>query len=355
MEVLERYIQAVRTRLPWDRQDDIAAELRTNLQAQLEEKESELGRSLTDDEAEAWIGQLGSPYRMADQYRPVRYLIGPELYSNYLLVLRTALSWVLALSLFFGAFSIAAAYPQIGSAFLAAMRQLSRNLFDTAIVVTLIFATIEFLRVRRQGQYSAASSRDADWSPRSLPPLEIPSAGGAERRNRGRVIVSLVFGCLGLAWLVMLPHYPYLIIGPGARYLPSFPFAPTPTLTLVYWLIVGQVAVAIAWRMVALFTDRWRWLYPAEVLVLRLLGLASNIVALTAPQHQLIQLARPAGTPEKYATMLPTLNELFYKLAVLFFAITVLQLTWQLARMTIAWHRRRAAGSTSPAWPDPGQ
>ena len=40
MELLERYIQAVKKRLPWDRQDDIAAELRVNLQAQLEDREA---------------------------------------------------------------------------------------------------------------------------------------------------------------------------------------------------------------------------------------------------------------------------------------------------------------------------
>jgi hypothetical protein len=51
MELLDRYLQAVRKRLPWQRQDDIIAELRVNLEAQLEDKEAELGRPLPQQEA----------------------------------------------------------------------------------------------------------------------------------------------------------------------------------------------------------------------------------------------------------------------------------------------------------------
>jgi len=51
MELLDRYLQAVRKHLPWKRQDDIIAELRANLESQLEEKEAELGRSLTPMES----------------------------------------------------------------------------------------------------------------------------------------------------------------------------------------------------------------------------------------------------------------------------------------------------------------
>jgi len=43
MELLDRYLQAVKRHLPWERQDDIIAELKANLESQLEDKESELG------------------------------------------------------------------------------------------------------------------------------------------------------------------------------------------------------------------------------------------------------------------------------------------------------------------------
>ena len=93
MELLDRYLQAVRKHLPWQRQDDIIAELRANLEAQLEEKEAELGRPLTAVEMEDWIKQLGSPLQMAAHYRPQQYLIGPTLFPIYRNVLKIALIW----------------------------------------------------------------------------------------------------------------------------------------------------------------------------------------------------------------------------------------------------------------------
>ena len=80
MELLDRYLEAVRRNLPWRRQDDIVAELRANLEAQLEDKESALGRPPTREEAEAWVKQLGSPLQMAARYQSQQHLIGPELF-----------------------------------------------------------------------------------------------------------------------------------------------------------------------------------------------------------------------------------------------------------------------------------
>jgi hypothetical protein len=93
MELLERYLQAVRKHLPWQGQDDIVAELRANLEAQLEDKQASLGRGLTADEAEAWLKQVGSPVRVAGRYQPQQYLIGPAVYPIYTYVLKLAMGW----------------------------------------------------------------------------------------------------------------------------------------------------------------------------------------------------------------------------------------------------------------------
>ena len=348
MELLERYIQAVKKRLPWDRQDDIAAELRVNLQAQLEDREAELGRPLSDAEADAWIRQLGSPRHTADQYRPVRYLIGPELYSNYVLVLGIVLGWTLALSLFFGIVAVAGVYPHIGWAILGVGRQVSGALFTNAAVVTIVFAAIEFARAHKRGNVPAAS--ESGWTPRDLPALEPAGGEGAKPRSWGRVIAGLVVGCMGLGWLAALPFFPYLIIGPGASYLSSFPFAATPALKVVYWLVVGQLALAVVWRIVTLFTGSWRQRSSAERLVFRLMGLAPIVAALAAPRHEYVRLENPGAAPGTYAAQLPMLNELFYRLVLLFLAIGMLQLAWQLVRAITAHYRRTAARNPSPGW-----
>ena len=93
MELLDRYLQAVKKHLPWQRQDDIIAELRANLEAQLEDKEAELGRPLTKEEAEQWLKQMGSPIQVAARYQRQQYLIGPALFPTYWYVLKLVLTW----------------------------------------------------------------------------------------------------------------------------------------------------------------------------------------------------------------------------------------------------------------------
>src|ERR1017187_6149371 len=93
MELLDRYLQAVKRHLPWERQDDIIAELRANLEAQLEDKEAELGRSLTKEEAEEWLKKMGSPIHVAARYQRQQYLIGPAVFPTYWYMLRLVMAW----------------------------------------------------------------------------------------------------------------------------------------------------------------------------------------------------------------------------------------------------------------------
>src|SRR5271165_7025450 len=93
MELLDRYLEAVRRHLPWKRQDDIIAELRANLEAQAEEREASLGRPITEAEAQEWVRHLGPPFLMAARYGPQQYLIGPGLYPTFRYVLRLGLTW----------------------------------------------------------------------------------------------------------------------------------------------------------------------------------------------------------------------------------------------------------------------
>ena len=53
MELLDRYLQAVRFWLPKAQQQDIIAELSSDLHSQIEDRETELGRPLNEAELEA--------------------------------------------------------------------------------------------------------------------------------------------------------------------------------------------------------------------------------------------------------------------------------------------------------------
>ena len=112
MELLDRYLQAVKKHLPLRRQDDIIAELRANMESQLEDKESALGRPLTTGELEDWLKKMGSPIMVAARYQPQQYLIGPAIFPVYWYVMRLVLLWAVIIYAIVNAVVIPFAHAQ---------------------------------------------------------------------------------------------------------------------------------------------------------------------------------------------------------------------------------------------------
>ena len=95
MQIVDRYLQSVKTCLSAAQADDIIEELSENISAQIEDKESELQRSLTEAEVEAILKQHGHPLLVASRYRQEqrsvsfgRQIIGPALFPFYIRVLK---------------------------------------------------------------------------------------------------------------------------------------------------------------------------------------------------------------------------------------------------------------------------
>lgn len=94
MEILDSYLKTVASALPLAQRDDIVRELSENIHSEIEDKESELGRPLTEAELEALIKRHGHPLLVASRYRQDqrsfsfgRQLIGPTLFGFYTKVL----------------------------------------------------------------------------------------------------------------------------------------------------------------------------------------------------------------------------------------------------------------------------
>src|SRR5260370_39958 len=94
MDLLERYLQAVRTYLPTSQQEDILKELGENLRAQMEDKETELGQPLSEDELADILKKHGHPLLVATRYRQSRHLIGSTLFPFYWLAMKIILAIV---------------------------------------------------------------------------------------------------------------------------------------------------------------------------------------------------------------------------------------------------------------------
>jgi hypothetical protein len=230
MQLLDRYLQAVKKHLPAGRQDDIAAELSANLLADVDEQEAALGRPLTLEEEEVVLRRHGHPLWVASRYRPQRSLIGPGLYPFYWYALKIALLFAAIGYLVVSTALLAASATPAGSRIVPTILGFAGVAWNVAAWVTLTFAFLEFAldkyRVRE---------RQPSWSPRSLPVVE----GGTRTRPSFQALCQLIASALFLAWLLAFPHFPYLLLGPAAFYLASLPLKVSAACHAAYWSILG--------------------------------------------------------------------------------------------------------------------
>jgi hypothetical protein len=84
MEMIDRYLQAVKFGLPQTQRDDIIKELRDSILSQVEEKEAALGRPMSVDEQVELLQKLGRPMHLASRYRKQQYMIGGAMFPHLL-------------------------------------------------------------------------------------------------------------------------------------------------------------------------------------------------------------------------------------------------------------------------------
>src|SRR5215510_13328098 len=112
-ELLDRYIYALKLMLPPDKMEDIAAEVRSNLESQVEDQAMALGRELRPEEVSAMLKQHGHPAKVAYQYReqPGRGLISPALFPFYSFTLRATFGLWVMIRVIVAVFALAGTSP----------------------------------------------------------------------------------------------------------------------------------------------------------------------------------------------------------------------------------------------------
>jgi hypothetical protein len=346
MELLDRYLQAVKKHLPWQRQDDIIAELRANLESQLEDKEAELGRPLTATEAEAWIKQMGPPMQVAASYQPQRYLIGPGVFPMYWFVLRIACFWSVVIYSIVSLVEIfSGQFPSL-AAVVGAIFNVPHILLITAAWVTLTFAVIELIAAQYPATCPGLASHPFNWTPGTLPAVKEDEATGKKPRSFAHAVAEVIFGFLFLAWLLLIPRHPFLLMGPGAVFLQVSPYKLAPIFVQIFWWLVALNVFQLAWRIIDLWRGSWRRQRPAQQIVIKALGLIPTVLLLTAPDHASIVLRHPALDQARYGKGLATFNRGIHQAFLFVCAIVVLQLVWEIIRWARHANRKRMSATS---------
>ncbi len=142
-ELLNRYLLGVKRELGGRDREDIAAEIESYICDLLEERhpgDQEIGT----EELESVLKEMGSPRKVAGQYSPQRYLIGPRLFPIYWLVLRIVIA-VVAGSLLLSLIITSITNPPVDilRAFIEYLSTICDGMLSAAMSITIVFAILE--------------------------------------------------------------------------------------------------------------------------------------------------------------------------------------------------------------------
>jgi hypothetical protein len=274
MDLIERYLQAVQFWLPKAQKVDIIAELSEDLHAQIEERETSLGRPLTESEVESILKKRGRPVVVANQFLPQQHLIGPVLYPVYTFVLKLAIVGYLVPMVigWIGMMIYVPSYRELHltHGWLAAVGEGWNALWATAVAavgtITIVFAILERVEAKRHFlKY---------WEPRKLPALRNPTL-----IPRSASTIEVIANLVAITcWSYLYP--PIVLHNPDVR----ITLAPVWLYFYYGFLFLALVNVAIAsvnlarpyWTVeratIRLFTDvaggsLFCWLLKANVLI----------------------------------------------------------------------------------------
>jgi hypothetical protein len=339
MELIDRYLQAVRFWLPKSHgQEDLIVELGEDLRSQIEEKESALGRPLAEAELSAILKRCGSPMMVAGRLGPRRFLIGPALFPIYEFVLKMVLLWILVPVFIFivGPVNLVNAGGNWGSAVASTLANLWSGLFIAAGIVTLVFAIVE--------RTSAQVGAECKWDPLKLPPVRKD-----ERKfSLLKAVCELGFNIFGLVWLLLAPHYPFLILGPAAAILKAGPLV---HMFYLPFMLLGVVALVRSG--ITLARPQWAW-FPLlsqllqSVLMLILLSYMIQTLGKAPTAYPFLVLRDAVGDSPKYSQIARFVNvSLLVSVAGTWLGLCIAAIvqTWEFLKYL----RKRSSGLPRPA------
>lgn len=321
MDLIERYLAAIRSQLPDGQKADVTAELRDVLMAQIEDREAELGRPLTRPELEAVLIAFGHPLVVAGRYRKFNQLIGPEVFPFYWFGLRVILGIVLAVQIILGAV-LAITTGDVGGAIADTLGRLIPSLVATVGWVTVAFVAIE---------YAGAVKHLQKWGPSQLPHVIFKP-----RKSRGDAAMELAASLVFVAWWMGWVAWGQFPLGPHDVVLSAGPMR-----EVMHWPVFWLAAAVVAVSALELVRPSWNRVTVLAALTVHLATLA--MLAVYVSGGPIVEVSGTAS-PEQLERITWAIN-LGLRIGLGFGALGML---WEIVR-DVRWLLRRRTADGGPA------
>lgn len=250
-ELLQRYLLGVKKELGGKEQEDITAEIESYIYDLLEERFAD-EKDISVKQLESVLDEMGAPRKVAAQYSPQRYLIGPRLFPIYWLVLKILAAVVvggISLSLIIAAVVGNPSTPTVNA--LEFIGSLWSGLLSAAGAVTIVFAVIERAT---QGKTIEEIEELNEFKISELP--ELPE--DEKKFSPIGISIEIALGILGILF---------------------FTYIQNTKGQVPFYLNPGSNG-----KMVQFFTDNFMPFVPV-ILALTGLDIARNITLLVQSQH----------------------------------------------------------------------
>jgi serine phosphatase RsbU (regulator of sigma subunit) len=195
--------------------------------------------------------------------RQRHHLIGPTFFPIYLLVLKVALAIALVVTAGFAVLG-----PTGDAEFRPGPVEVLTFFIRRSLIVfawtTLVFAALDL--------WQARFLRHTSWDPRRLPAV----VRFEDRMSRLDSLIQLVIVSAGLVWLLLVPFFPFLLLGGAARVLEL-----TSIWAVVYAPMVVLTAAVVVFHAVNLSRPYWTPARSAARILIRLGTLLLYLMLLT--------------------------------------------------------------------------
>lgn len=320
-ELIDRYVHQVGLSVRPRERKDIEAELRSQIQDQLENR---YGHSPTTTEIITVLKQLGNPHTLATSYTGEQYLVGPDLYPTMMTVLRFGLPLVPTLVVV--ANVINALVSPTGDDWLGL---LIGSIFTTLQVASIFFTlvVILFAILQNSGETFRTQAKVTEFNPLDLPPVNDPSA--VDRFESG---INLAINTL----IVISLLYFLQVGGLTLTFNPNNPGEVMPIPTSWGLVLLATSLGEIILSLWALLRQRWTLGTWLTHMVLEIVGAVGLYFVLFAPlSERLIQTAENDN-----ARVLLDQSPLFITLSIIVILLLVsgtkLIRLWQYRRVSTA-------------------
>lgn len=255
MDLINQYVYAVTKSFGEKQREDIEKELRSNIEDMIEQNQ---GLESYAEKAKKVLLELGDPEVLADDYRgSKRYLIGPQYYETYMLVLKIVIGAVFAgisIAVFVESFFLV--NENIGSIAAENIGNITANYFTTlfsGVLQAFAWTTIGFMIAERKNtKINKEHLGKSKWNLSKLPAVPDKKAGISLSNSIFKIIFATVFYTI----LYSAPELfaVYLLRGNETIRIPVFNLE---VLQGYRVLIMSVLILSILIEMLKIYYRRW--------------------------------------------------------------------------------------------------